>query len=228
MALATSNKTPPARLARDRDIRLDKYPDIFAESTGAITITGRVPATNPTITRLPRTASPVMAAAASADDSVMHGKKTAIAPSPNSRTGSLKFLFMTFANPAAKRPRAAGIHVNSRPAIKKHPCSARITANTIASVTPINGKNSLAASASDPTNAPTTAPIMAYDKTRPKLYSATDRQSFALPGASRAQTNGPHMAAQCHDIKKLNHAIDIMVAASKASIVWSRCSKWPC
>ncbi len=110
MPLATSNKTPPIRLAMDKDIRLDKYPDIVVESTGAATITGRVPATNPSITKLPRTASPVMAAAATADDNVMQGKSTVIAPKPNSRTGSLKFLFRTFASPAAKRPRAAGIH----------------------------------------------------------------------------------------------------------------------
>lgn len=228
MPLAKSNKTPPARLAMDKDIRLEKYPDIVAESAGAITITGRVPATKPSITKAPRSASPVIAAAARADDSVMHGKNTVITPSPNSRTGSLKFRLMNRASRDAKRPSVAGIQTTSRPAIKKHPCNASIIAKTTASVTPNAGRTSFTASAALPTTAPMTAPANAYDKTRPELYSTTERHSLGLPGTSRAQTNGPHMAAQCHDIKKLNHAIDTMVATSKASIVWSRCSIWPC
>lgn len=223
MPLTMSKKTPANRLRRLSGSFVAKFEAKLSATSGNATITGIVPKTNPSITSAPVSASALIAAAASADVNVMQGSKAVTTPNPNMRR-------RPFRDPdqCAKRAVIAltqrGAHAHSRLRTNKHPWIATITANDMDKATPARGTQSLTVSETAATNAPKAV----YEKILPALYRTTSWNTdlpAALTCAKRAQTSGPHIAAQCQDITKLNQTMDKMVAASIASTACKRCSK---
>lgn len=223
MALTTIRKKPAIRRSHFIDIRPANAFVKKSAVSGSANITGNVPNAKPNMTRPPAKISSVMAAAARADESVIQGSKTVNnpktkdpenPPNPLAISPSLRVI----------RTRTLGAQEISRPIISKIPFKAIPAARATVKTRPINGS----ASETDSANAATTNPRRTYDRTRPELYKTrykADCESFEFFRENLAQANGPHIPAQCHDIRKLNHAIDMTTVASITSTEWSKCSK---
>ena len=223
MPLTTSNKAPAIR----RSILIGSFAARLEVKLSAISgnnaITGTVPTAKPNMTKDPITTSALIAAAANADASVIHGSATVTNPNAKVLVAPSKRLDQAEAL-AARRVRERGAQVNSRLVKRKKPCNATMTPKKTANTLPAYGTYSPTFS----DTAATRAPISEYEMTRPILYNATCNQScfrLILTCAKRAHAKGPHIAAQCHDITKLNQTIETTVATSTVSTVCSRCSK---
>jgi hypothetical protein len=228
MALAISKKIPAPLLSQDNGI-LSAMNDVkFAEIIGTMIMTGKVPMTNPIMIPAAVCALPDIALAASAEDSVMQGKNTVTNPMTKRRARIFRSRPVRRDKLAATRPRVCGAHTISLLTINDKACMARIAANSSDKPIPVFGRSPLSASPADPIKAPIAEPISVYEITRPKLYNRrlAHRSRRLVPVCvNRPHTKGPHMAAQCHDMMKLNQAIDSMVAASTTSTECRRCSK---
>jgi hypothetical protein len=228
MPLANNKKLPAPRRSHDKGALAATMVAKFCEITGSKIITGKVPITKPAMIKAPVAALPDIALAARAEDKVMHGKKTVANPNAKFLACTLRSRWPRCEIFAASRLITFGAKTNSRLSSNESPWAPRIVANVSESTIPALGRNSVNDSPRDPIIDPTAAPIKAYDITRPKLYRITPIQISRRPVPALEnppQTSGPHIAAQCHDITKLNHTIDKIVAAFTTSTECSRCQK---
>ena len=228
MPLANSKKPPAPRRSQDKGIFAARSEAKFCDSTGSRIIIGNVPTTKPVMINALVVAFPDMAPAARAADNVMHGKKTVASPTAKFLTRTLTIRCPRCERFAARRLIAFGAKTNSRLSSNKIPWAPRIVANVNESAIPALGRKSVNDSARDPIIDPIAAPTKAYEMTLHKLYRSTPIQisrRLVPVFENPPQTSGPHIAAQCHDITKLNHTIDNIVAAFTTSTECSRCSK---
>jgi hypothetical protein len=226
MPLAIQSKSPPKRLRVGSDTLDATICDILVEKIGITSITGQVPRTNPSITSAALCASPVIAAAAKADDNVIHGSSAVNRPSTKDCMFSLVCRLVRFETRPIHCANLFDEKTTSRFIHKNKPCTNSNNAKNQLSPMPIDG-------ARRPTYSdakPIIAPRLTYEINLPVLYNndliiaCDDVMSRRL---ILAQTKGPHMAAQCQDNTKLNHVIDRTVATSTTSTACKRCSKCP-
>ena len=228
MPAARIKKTPAITRTRAIGRRLCTKAETSAAKTGVKNITGSVPSTKPSITSAPSAPLPVIPAAASADASVIQGNSAVIRPKAKKPNPRRRHRPESTINFEAKRVTISMDQTISRFMINEIPCTTKTTANKSVTIEPAPGSKPAICAETSPENTPTAAPADTYDVIRPRLYSEVAYHVAPRPidgPTSFAQTRGPHIMLQCHDITKLNHVTESIVPTSKTSTVWSKCSK---